>query len=315
LRPPNQTHRRRRSSAAEMGSTPVGYLYTPQQLAGSVRYGTGVLLGNWREDNELHDKRMMDYIEQKETTSLTLLKRQGTLGPQLVPAQLSPAPADGIMRYGDTVLLKSECNGGSLAVSLGQKLVSEDTELYGVFATTATEAMARNAITLSSYDGIPDGEPILYGQKVTLAFSDALPIKGYLSSMRSVRSQLSTQLINKQEVCMQSVTADRNRAALSPIDCAWTFHPSSVDDRIIAQNTEVLAGAPFVLKHHFTNKCLAGLLMTLPTDFGSEGAVCAHTYTEAGKVNKLMRETRGKPTNSLISRSETTENMWTVLYA
>lgn len=296
-----------------MGSTPVGYLYTPQQLAGSVRYGTGVLLGNWREDNELHDKRMMDYIEEKESMSLTLLKKQGTLGPQLVPATLSPAPADGIMRYGDTVLVKSECNGGSLAVSLGQKLVCEDTDLFGVFATSATESMARNAIKLSSYDGIPDGEPILYGQKVVLEFSDALPVKGFLSSMRSGRTQLSTQLINKQEVFMQSV--DRDPTALSSIDCAWTLHPASVDDRIIAQNTNVIAGAPFVLKHHFTNKCLAGLNMTLSTDFGNEGAVCAHTYTEAGKVNKLMRETRGRPTNSLISRSETDENMWSVIYA
>jgi len=298
-----------------MGSTPVGYLYTPQQLAGSVRYGTGVLLGNWREDNELHEKRMMDYIDEKESLSLTLLKRQGTLGPQLVPVQLSPAPADGIMRYGDVVLVKSECHGGALAVSLGQKLVSESIDMYGVFGTTTKEAMARNAIKLSSYDGIPDGEPILYGQKVVLEFSDALPVKGFLSSMRSGRSQLSTQLINKQEVFMQSVSVDRDRASLSPIDCAWTMHPVSIDDRIIAQNTEVLAGAPFVLKHHFTNKCLAGVNMALPTDFGKEGAVCAHTYTEAGKVNKLMRETRGQPTNGLISRSETDENMWSVLYA
>ena len=133
-----------------MGSTPVGYLYTPQQLAGSVKYGTGVRLGNWREDNELHDKRMMDYIEEKETMSLTLLKKQGKLGPQLQPAQLSPAPADGIMRYGDVVLVKS-AYGGSLAVSLGQKLTSEDADLYGVFATPASEAMARNAMKLVRY--------------------------------------------------------------------------------------------------------------------------------------------------------------------
>lgn len=298
-----------------MGSTPVGYLYTPQQLAGSVRYGTGVLLGNWREDNELHDKRMMDHIEEKETMSLTLLKKQGKLGPQLVPVTLSPAPADGIMRYGDVVVVKSECHGGSLAVSLGQKLVSETMDLFGVFGTTAPEAMARNAIKFSSYDGIPDGEPILYGQKVVLEFSDALPVKGFLSSMRNGRSQLSTQLINKQEVFMQSVTVDRDRQSLSPIDCAWTMHPASVDDRIIAQNTEVLAGCPFILKHHFTGKCLAGVNMSLSTDFGQEGAICAHTYTETGKVNKLMRETVGRPTNGLISRSETDENMWTVLYA
>ena len=37
------------------GSPPVGFLYTPQQLAGSVRYRSGVLLGNWREDDALDE--------------------------------------------------------------------------------------------------------------------------------------------------------------------------------------------------------------------------------------------------------------------
>ena len=36
---------------------------------------------------------------------------------------------------------------------------------------------------------------------------------------------------------------------------------------------------------------------------------------DAWQVNKLMRETIGRPTNNLISRSETNENMFTVVYA
>ena len=89
------------------GSTPVGFLYTPQQLAGSVRYSGGVLLGNWREDDALGEMRMMDHIDAKETKSLTLLKKQQLLAPQLVPVALSPAPSDGVMKVGDTVLLQS----------------------------------------------------------------------------------------------------------------------------------------------------------------------------------------------------------------
>ena len=55
--------------------------------------------------------------------------------------------------------------------------------------------------------------------------------------------------------------------------------------------------------------------MTVPTDFGQELGVCVHTFTYTGKVNKLMRETNGKPTNPLISRTETDENVWGVIYA
>jgi hypothetical protein len=38
--------------------TSAGFLYTPQQLAGSNRFGSGVLLGNWREDDALDDMRV-----------------------------------------------------------------------------------------------------------------------------------------------------------------------------------------------------------------------------------------------------------------
>ena len=77
----------------------------------------------------------------------------------------------------------------------------------------------------------------------------------------------------------------------------------------------VLAGAPFVLVHCFTNKRLAAVNVPIPTDFGDELGVCVHTYTETGKVNKLMRETIGRPTNGLITRKETGENIWSVIYA
>ena len=75
------------------------------------------------------------------------------------------------------------------------------------------------------------------------------------------------------------------------------------------------AAANFVLIHCFTNQRLAGVYVTLPTDFGDEAAVCAHTYTDASKVNKLKRESTGRPSSNLISRSETTENLWRAVYA
>ena len=79
--------------------------------------------------------------------------------------------------------------------------------------------------------------------------------------------------------------------------CAWTILPGECDDRIIANGTPVVAGAPVVLVHCFTNKRLAAVNVTINTDFGSELGVCVHTYTETGKVNKLMRATSGRPTH------------------
>jgi len=298
------------------GSTPVGFLYTPQQLAGSVRYSGGVLLGNWREDDALGEMRMMDHIDAKETKSLTLLKKQQLLAPQLVPVALSPAPSDGVMKVGDTVLLQSMYTGSNLAVSLGQMLKTADAidpdDMYTAVGSSPTaEPCARNAIKIVSYDGaMATGTPVLYGQKVCLEFAEPLGVRGYLASSRSGRQQLSTQIINKQEVYMQDI-----RSETPPYDAAWMILPESIDDRIISQNTPVVAGAPFVLVHCFTNKRLASVNIDISTDFGREVGVCVHTYTQTGKVNKLMRETIGRPTSNLISRNETDENMWSVIYA
>ncbi len=119
-----------------------------------------------------------------------------------------------------------------------------------------------------------------YGQKVALEFSDGLGVRGYLSSRPSGRSQLSTQLVNKQEVYMQVVDAE----AKVPYDCAWVIQPTSIDERIVKQGAGVDMRADLVLVHCFTNKRLAGVHATLPTDFGDEMGVCAHTYTDCGKV-------------------------------
>ena len=89
-----------------------------------MRFGSGVLLGNWREDDALDEMRMMDHTASKETQSLTLLKKQRQLAPQLVPVPLSPAPADNAMHVGDTVLLQSLNHGGEVSVSMGNPFAS-----------------------------------------------------------------------------------------------------------------------------------------------------------------------------------------------
>ena len=53
----------------------------------------------------------------------------------------------------------------------------------------------------------------------------------------------------------------------------------------------------------------------MPSEFGMEFGVCCHTFTELGKVNKLMREQRGRPTSDVISRTEQDENTWIAVYA
>ena len=53
---------------------PVGFLFTPQQLQGSMKYSSGVRLGNWREDDALDEHRLMDYVDAKEKGALALTR-------------------------------------------------------------------------------------------------------------------------------------------------------------------------------------------------------------------------------------------------
>ena len=203
-----------------MSATPVGYLYTPQQLMGSVKYSSGILLGNWREDDALDEKRLMDHVEAKGTMSLTLLQQEAKIGPQLQPVPLSPAPAAGAVCHGDTVLLKSLLNGGTLAVSVGQKLASETLQ-HAMFCCPPGAAVARNAITISSFGGAaPMGGAICYGEKVLLTLSCG-GLSGCLASARSGGMPFSTQLINKQEVYHQYVA----EGDAPPYACAWCAAP------------------------------------------------------------------------------------------
>jgi hypothetical protein len=84
---------------------PVGFLFTPQQLQGSVKYSSGVRLGNWREDDALDDLRLMDYVAAKESGELVLTAQREMRKPQIAPRTLSTAGSDGIVRNGDLLQL------------------------------------------------------------------------------------------------------------------------------------------------------------------------------------------------------------------
>ena len=104
---------------------PVGFLFTPQQLQGSVKYSSGVRLGNWREDDALDDLRLMDYVEAKEKGSLTLTAKREMRAPQIAPRTLSSASSDGLVRNGDLLQL-THLSGAVIAANMGQQLKELD---------------------------------------------------------------------------------------------------------------------------------------------------------------------------------------------
>ena len=74
--------------------------------AGSVKYGGATLVGNWQEDATLEESRLMDYLDRKDAGQLSVLQRRERTMRQLRPAQISAAPADGILADGATIVLQ-----------------------------------------------------------------------------------------------------------------------------------------------------------------------------------------------------------------
>jgi len=67
--------------------------------------------------------------------------------------------------------------------------------------------------------------------------------------------------------------------------------------------------------HSFTNKRLAGTIVPLPNDFGTEFGICVHTFINARKIHALTRENGGLPKSDFGSTAEAAENLWTIMVA
>jgi len=287
---------------------PVGFLFTPQQLQGSVKYSSGVRLGNWREDDALDDMRLMDYVQAKEEGSLTLAKKKVKLAPQIAPRTLSSMGPDGFVLSGDVIQLSPTFVNGVVAVSMGQTLKELEGEMHPVTASASTAPMGRNTLRIMGM-GVAEGEPIVYGQDVCFV-CDAGGL-GLIASARPATSHLGSQMIAKQDVFLLMASPDTP----PPYDCAWKIQPVDVDMRLSVQGSPVGAADEVVLVHAFTNKRLAATTTAIMSDQGMEAGMCCHTYAEPRKVNKLLRESRGFPNHNFGTRCETNENVFSFVYA
>lgn len=79
--------------------------FTPQQLAGGMRYSRGVLVGNWSEDTSLDEERGKDF-ESRKSHGSSLIKQREKL--EAVALQRVPwsHSADGYVRFGDSIMVR-----------------------------------------------------------------------------------------------------------------------------------------------------------------------------------------------------------------
>lgn len=297
--------------------------FTPQQLAGAQRYTQRTRVGNWLEDMCLEEEKLSEFSRSQATGSLImndLYKKQAVYNK---PVGLSYC-SDGLLRFGDKVMLGNPASGAVLAVDLSESIFESDTgSLLVTGALNASGPVARNVFVICPVAKGPgrDGDVVHFGEPFHLCCHDGLLVDEGLkatrpgfflaSSLKNERN--SSRIANQQPVFMT------HSATMSAV---WTFEKVAGNTGIVRQLSTSepvpcatsLGGGTVVVQHRATKQALATNVKYLDaTDFGRELEVSCHNYFGTHKVEALASEMAGRTTGATNARLEKSPNFWAVI--
>jgi len=118
--------------------------FTPQQLAGGGRYSFKTKIGNWSEEKALEEIMLQDFLARKQSGTLLSLKerKRDLLVLTKVPHTFS---ADGILKFGDTIMLKNQNTDACLANNIFDKTQPVG-ETYSVSAAPTSSTSGADAV-------------------------------------------------------------------------------------------------------------------------------------------------------------------------
>lgn len=297
--------------------------FTPQQMAGGAKFSSTTRIGNWAEEIALANEKLKNFQKNSAGGSLVLRKQQLKIDQctQRVPHSYSD---DGLVRFGDTIILQHGSTGKSLACD-----PFEDTfpgfRRFLVTASSETSPTARNTFVvcrppmdIRSSDFDPDDPVVRYGQYFMLQCNDSLLLSAdgskmapplYLASTQK-NERTTTKVTNKQAVYMQESPS---------ADCLWCIQkPSSgrigSTERFVSTGLPVYANERFVMSHKTTNTFIStnADYMEL-SDFGHEYEVFTSREFGKGKLSVMASEFSGKTTTGQLTKPTMEENEWLIV--
>jgi len=141
-------------------------------------------VGNWAEDEYLQALKTQEHFAKESVGMLTSQMLSSTLNSALAPVTLAPAPADGALKFGDTIML-SAAQGGVVAFDTANR-VDLAQEAYAVTRTGEANAVAckRTAWTVTPLAGGPKDGLLRIGMPFALSCTGADGRTLYLQSQR-----------------------------------------------------------------------------------------------------------------------------------
>ena len=295
--------------------------FTPQQIAGGIKFSSVTRIGNWAEEVALAEAKLNNFQKQSAGGSLLLRKQQAKIKQctQTVPHSFSE---DGYIRFGDTVVLQHVSSGKVLACDPYEDIFP-GFKKFLVSGCSEVSPMARNTFVvcrppdnvklMNSFES--DDEILRYAQPFMLQCNESLLISAdnnsmapplYLASAHK-NERISTKISNKQAAFMQETPN---------ADCVWNIQQPSKGkigstERFVSAGLPISSNEPFVMSHQTTNTFIStNSSNTELSDFGHEYEIFTSRESGKGKLAVMTSEFSGKTTTGQLTKPTVEDNEW-----
>lgn len=300
--------------------------FTPQQLAGGAKFSSVTRIGNWQEEIALEEAKQDNFKKRSTAGNLSLrkLEQKFSVCTEIVPHSFS---GDGIIRFGDSIILKHESSSSILVCDPFETVPITD-ETYSISASNESPIpKARNVFRIvrppRHLQDVTDrdDDPVLkVGQPFLLACSESLLIQPnsnllkpvlYISSTKK-NERTSTKRTNRQTVFLKpGIDADGIWMITIP-----SKGKANGTERFLAIGTPATIDQVFQFTHRQTNMYLTvDAKITTTTEFGVEYECYADRSTAYGKIGLMVSEYKGLSTSQTLSKPDAATFSWSVVYA
>lgn len=183
---------------------------------------------------------------------------------------------DGLLRFGDSILLKNQATNGTLVFDTGDKITSND-EAYGCTTTDkAVGPCARSVLQIAKAedDGAKDNL-LRFGQKVRFESTVYLIGKKLYLHSTQISPLAFARFSRNQEVSM---------IAKNIYNAVWKIVHSDPNKRVSTLGQPVKSSDPVLIEHCATCQWLASDKIAYGNDYGVEYEVSACTHTTNNKT-------------------------------
>lgn len=295
--------------------------FTPQQLAGGPKFSPVTRIGNWLEELSLEEAKVSNFQTRSSNGNLALRKMEIKIAvcSEIVPHTYSE---DGIIRFGDTVVLQHDNTGSVLACDPFDEVIAGQGKFLVSTVAEDPKPKARNTFRIMrppphmcNFDDNLNDPIVHIGQSFMLACNESLLVKPgskllaptlYLSSTKK-NERMATKRTNRQLVYMSS--------AVNAESIWLTVVPSkgrtNASGRFLAMGQPLSVRDSLQITHRQTNMYLTcDPHEKTATEFGVELECFADRSTVPGKLSLIVSEFQGLSTSQTLSKPDAPIFSW-----